>query len=323
MTVKEIAEATAKSTFEMNKKQSEQEAKAHEEAVKARNIKYPFQIASVKRQKKVLGVDAKLFTPTDKEGLSPLELHSGFSRFELTIVDKDTNTTPTANIPAKDMYYIAKMTDIASQHIVSCGLNGNTGTTNTVSPAYTQKLVDKNFKGMTPAEVLLKDPSQETALKNTRNWLEQNVAKYPANKAQITAIDEAIKLLNDGKLSAADATTNVSSQNLVVYKTDYKFKSKKNEKGYNLIYGIEVTCDPTRNYPFTITIMNCYAPVETGANGQKNIKMNAAENTVRSSLPMDKMEWICLVENMSRILSLFEQMNFANLFKDAQIAGQY
>ena len=319
MTVNEIAEKVTENINKTSETKKKNEREAYVKSVKEKGIKYPFQIASIKRTKKVLGVDAKLFTPTDKENASPMELHSGFSRFELTIVDKETNTTPTANIPAEDVYYILESSRVALGQVLKGAVP--TGGTTETSTAYTQKLIDKNFKGQTPAEVLLKDATQETALTNTRNWLAQNVDKYPANKAQITAIDDAIKLLHEGKLSAKNVST--STANIEIYKTDYKFKSKKNEKGYNLIYGVEIICDPAKNYPFAITIMNCYAPVETGAGGQKAIKMNAAENTAKSTLLMTKDEWIKLITKMDRTLSMFEQMNFAKLFDESQIAGQY
>lgn len=320
MTVNEIANKVRENIVQYFETKQNKEREIKEKIVKEKDIKYPFQVGSIKRTKKVLGVDAKLSAPTDREKLSPLELHSGFSRFELTIVDKETNTTPTANIPAEDVYAILENSRIALAQVLT-NKNVTGDNISATGLAYTQKLIDKNYKGLTPAEVLLKDASQETGLTNVKNWLAQNVERYPANRAQINAIDEAIKLLHEGKLSAKDINT--SSSDIEIYKTDYKFKTKKNEKGYNLIYSIEITCDPAKRYPFSVTIMNCYAPVETGAGGQKTIKMTAAENTIKSTLLMDKKEWTILISKLDRVLTMFEQMNFANLFDESQIAGQY
>lgn len=310
----------AREVLKAFKADAEATQKLNEENIKKKNHKYPLQVTSIKRAKKVLGVDAKLFTPTDKETAAPLELHSGYSRFELTIVDKETNTTPTANIPAEDIYYIIETSRVALEHLLT---NKQSSTsTQTVGTAYTQKLIDKNFKGKTPAEVLLADPTQETNLLNAKKFLETNLARFPANKAQIVAIDEAIKLLHENKLSNENTTAN-TSQDIEIYKTDYKFKSKKNEKGYNLIYGIDVVCDPSKNYPFAITIMNCYAPVETGANGQKTIKMNVAENTIKSTLLVTKDEWIKLISKLDRVLTMFEHSQFETLLNESKIASQY
>jgi hypothetical protein len=319
-TVQEIAKAVV-DMLNGNKKSEESTLEAK---VKARDIKYPYQVFSIKRKDKVLGVDAKLFVPTEAEKTNPLET-SGFSRFEMTIVNKDgSNTqTATANLPANDVPYIMATTNIALQQMITGKANAAPATSASASTAYTQKLFDKNFKGQTPAEVLLKDPSQEAQLQSVKSWLEQNVAKYPANKAQIVAITEAIDLLHAGKLTAADASASASAANIEIYKSEYKFKSKKNEKGYNLIYGIEVTCDPTRNYPFIVTIMNCYAPVETAAGGQKNIKMNAAEQMVKLQMMVTKEEWYGMITKMNETRTYFEQSKFAEVFHIAEIAGRY
>lgn len=318
-TISEIAQATVNEMTNEKKK----EEKVFEDKVLSRGIKYPFQVFSIKRKDKVLGADAKLFIPSEAEKTNPLET-SGFSRFELTIVNKATSgtQTATANIPVLDIPYIKETTRIALEQLL---LNKPTNTSATATPtsvAYTQKLFDKNFKGQTPAEVLLKDPSQETQLVNVKNWLEQNVDKYPANKAQIVAISEAINLLHSGKLTA-DTPNVVTNANIQIYKSEYKFKSKKNEKGYNLIYGIDVVCDPTRNYPFIINIMNCYAPVETGANGQKSVKMNVAEQTVKLQVMVSKEEWFAMISKLDDTRRYFEATHFDEVFRCAQIAGRY
>jgi hypothetical protein len=315
-----LGKVIAKEVLQAFKTDLDTTKKTLEADIKKKEHKYPSQVASIKRSKKVLGVDAKLFTPTDKENAAPLELHSGFSRFELTIVDKESNTTPTANIPAEDIYYIVETSRIALEHLLTNKQTSNS--TQASGTAYTQKLIDKNFKGKTPAEVLLADPSQETNLLNAKKFLEANLSRFPANKSQIVAIDEAVKLLHENKLSVEGATAN-ASHDIEIYKTDYKFKSKKNEKGYNLIYGIDVVCDPNKNYPFAITIMNCYAPVETGPNGQKTIKMNVAENTIKSTLLVTKDEWIKLISKLDRVLTMFEHSQFEALLNESRVASQY
>ena len=71
-------------------------------------IKYPKQIDSIIRKNKMgiktLGLDAELFLPSADENISPLEMHSGFSRIVLSLIDKKGEndiTVSTANIPAK------------------------------------------------------------------------------------------------------------------------------------------------------------------------------------------------------------------------------
>lgn len=315
MTILEFQKAVSDAIVKLKQEKTEEKRKQ----TKARDIKYPYQVVSVKRPKKVLGADARLSVPVENN--SPLELHSGFSRFVLTIVDKDADATPTANIPADEISYIMEMTRMALDYMSrpkKVVASGNEST----SPAYTQKLFSNTYKGMTPAEVLLKDPSQEGGLIKTRDWLQSNVTKYPANQSQIDAINDAVKLLKEGKLKAEDSMPKPPSV-IEIYKTDYKFKTKKNEKGYHLIYGIEIFCDTSKNYPFVVNIMNCYAPVETSPTGQKSVKMNQAENTVRSSLSMDKQEWFNFIEKLNRVRNMFEQSHFTGLLEESEIAGEY
>ena len=116
-TVQEIAKAVV----DYFKKVRQDEESALEAKVKARDIKYPYQVFSIKRKDKVLGADAKLFTPSEAEKTNPLET-SGFSRFEMTIVNKDSSgtQTATANIPANDVPYIMATSNIALQQMLFC-----------------------------------------------------------------------------------------------------------------------------------------------------------------------------------------------------------
>ena len=91
-------------------------------------INYPFQVASLIQQKngekKTLGVDSRLFSPNEKsetEKAMPLEMHSCFSRFVFTLIEKDAKTKDfvKANVPAEDAYYIFEKTKLAMQEILA------------------------------------------------------------------------------------------------------------------------------------------------------------------------------------------------------------
>jgi HD superfamily phosphohydrolase len=281
-------------------------------------IKYPNQITTIKRNKKVLGVDAKLVLPTQEEldsgKSSPLEMHSGFSRFEFSLIDKEKNIVPVANIPAVDVSYIKVKTDA-----IINSLNKQVSLNEEILSddiAYTQPLFDKTFKGMTPAQVLLKDPNNADKLKEIKNWLSANLDKYPNNKKQIDAIDNALDLLDADLLKDDSAKQNTSS--ITIYEEDFKYKSKVNEKGYNLIYKISVTYNSAMRYPYSIKICNGYAPVETFANGQKNIKLQQATDMVESSIVIDEKEWYTVVYKMFSTLTNFESLHFLNQYQIAK-----
>ena len=61
---------------------------------------------------------------------------------------------------------------------------------------------DGDMAGQTPAAILQKNSANKDGLLNQRNYLEQNMAKYPANQIQIDAIDAALDLLEEGMLES-------------------------------------------------------------------------------------------------------------------------
>ena len=287
-------------------------------------MKYPKQIDSVLRKNQTLGVDANLCLPTEEEYKNerkmPLEMHSNFSRFTLTILQGEkqgTGTTYTsvkANIPATDVDYINAKLKLAKQEI----LKVQTCTpTETVSIAYTQKLYDKNFKGKTPSEVLLANPEAKKDLLKVREFLEKNKEKYKANAVQIQAIDEAIQLLENGKLKNISAST----KNIMVYEEPIKIPNanKVDENGLTFVYSISIVCMPDRDYSFAINIMNAKAPtVMNTITKSKTAEMSKIQDKHEFSMLLTEKEMVRLVKRMSKTLEHFEEMNFTKQFNLAQ-----
>ena len=284
-------------------------------------LKYPNQVYAIKRKDKTLAVDAQLFTPTEGEQVSPLEIHSGLSRFVFTIVDKSNGKTitPTANIPATEIAYLKEKTKLAMSLLLKEDTKETPSDDNSFSnsPAYTVKLSDKKFKGQTPAEILLASESNKAELERIRGWLKDNLARYPGNAAQIQAIEQAITLYEIGELVKSENAQTDNSP-IELYATEYKFKRTQDENGRNLIYKISVMCTPGNRYPFAINISNCYAPVESGTNGQKRVKMSEAVNVTKSSLLVTEKEWYSLIDRVATTLKLFEDMHFKDMFEIAQ-----
>ena len=231
-------------------------------------IKYPRQVGSIKRSKKVLGIDAELHLPTEEEILNtpPLAMHSGYSRFEVSLIDKDQDAVAVANIPANDVFYIKQKTEIAMDRIVDAQYVKRTATavSKPKSIAYTQQIMaDKNFKGKTPAEILINTPENKELLIRTRDWLSANLSKYPRNKPQIDAINEALDLFDTGMLSSEDAAEYADTYEsmITVYDSGSKFKTKKNEKGFNLVYDIKITCEQ-----IVMLQLNLFHPVKKSLN---------------------------------------------------------
>ena len=165
---------------------------------------YPWQINSVihksKATTKTLGIEAMLFSPKGEDDVripaAPLEMHEGYSRFKGVLIVKDSDSNKkvlTFNIPAKTVPYIHKRTEMLIENTILTNAmkKQNTEKKEESSKAYTVLIKSGKLKDKTPAEALLEDEKNLTLLNNQKKWLEQNLAKYPTNKEQIDAINEA------------------------------------------------------------------------------------------------------------------------------------
>lgn len=284
------------------------------------------QVGAIVRAKKTFSVDSALTLPTKQEydinSKMPLEMHSNFSRFILTIIDfdktntkEDNNNITKANLPAGQIPYILKQTELALEKLASAKSASIKGS----SPAFTQKLFSKEYSGMTPGEYLLKYPEGKENLEKTKSWLSANLTKYPRNQTQIDAINDAIALLETGKLKNPESG-NECNNTFCVYKDDIKIPniSKLDEKGYTFVYNISIQCTPGRNYPFAINIMNCTAPPIIDGTGQTKVELASAENKVENSILLSEQEWFFLINRMNRTLNMFEEIHFLEQYQMAE-----
>ena len=218
------------------------------------------------------------------------------SRLEASLIIKDEKekNVYVANIPARDLYEIKLKTEIAVTALMTRPLQNSSESAGDFSnsPAFTVPLMLTAFKGRTAAAVLLENPANKDALLKGKSFLEANLSKYPANKKQIDAIDEAIKLLEIGELSTGASIPQTANNIMTIYEKNCKYKSTTDEKGNKLVYSILITCDPTRNFPFEIAITNCYAPVVSSGNGQTIVKMSEATGLKKGVLAVSDSEWI-------------------------------
>lgn len=280
-------------------------------------IKYPKQIVGLKQSKngerKTLSITDELVSPlytSEREKAMPLEMHaSGISRFIFTLI-KVSDTSKdfvTANVPADEGYYIYEKTKLAMQEILAS--KRVVLAQETLSPAYTERFSMGTFKGKTPAELLLDNPNNKENLIKQGEFLNKNVDKFPANKKIIVAIKDAIQLLKEGKLEnkSAPAPTNI----ITIYNEPMKpVMSKQDNKGNHLVYGIKIICDTTRNLPFTIEIMNCYAPVERTEEGTLNPKMRESEDVRKITMNFTEKDWFKTVNRINLTLNHFELTSF-------------
>lgn len=276
-------------------------------------MNYVNQVISIKRPSTTLGIDVYPSSPKDE---APLELHDGFSRFVVTIVDKEHNIQPTANIPMRDVAGIVYRSKFAFNKLYSEAENVEEEEQKIPqSAAYTEKIKLRPFVGMTPAEVLIKDAANRGELERLRDEvLAKNADKYAANRKQMAAINDAISLLEGGNLNGEEIKVKKTVP-FPIYTVDYKFKSKTNDKGYNLVYNIDITCDVSRKYPFIITVKNFYAPVETNKDGTKNIVTGKAEDNKTAVFRLTDSEYASLIDTIKNTKYHYEELVFKKQFE--------
>lgn len=266
---------------------------------------------------KTLTTEAAFYVPKEDDECPFRE--PSLSRLDLTLLIKDSSKTDALkfNIPAKEITEIKMKTEIALNSLMNASSFSSNGEgTDDIADcaAFTVQLMLNDFKNRTPGDVLAENPANKEKLLEGKKWLQANLAKYPANKKQIDAIDEAIKLLEIGELTGRNVSK-VENKVYTIYERKCKHKSTKNSNGNNLIYSISVTCDLSKDFPFEIKVMNCYAPVITNEQGQTVVKMSAAENIVNSSIAVSDSEWIAWLGQAYDLYQNFKRINAPVLFK--------
>lgn len=287
------------------------------ETVVKKDVRYPRQIFSAKREKIILGIDNYLSRPDETDTVPPLEMHSPFSRFVVTIVDKSgpETKTPKANIPAHDVPGIVEISKIVMLEKLRSESSAHEGKEENLSVGYTQQILIGGFRGKTPADVLLENPDSRDKLLNTRKFLADKAAQYASNKKQVEAIDDAIALFDAGKLKKQSHTKRGGV--VRIYDVDHKYMRDTNAAGHRLFYSMSIVCQFGNNYPWEVTIENIFAPGLPGPKGGLVPKIDEKSSAARCTFRMNDMEWSQLVNRMDADMRYFESCCYGNLYREA------
>lgn len=321
ISVGELAELIAYTNYQTSKAIEKEEYDKYIESLCSdeadKKIEYPNQIGSVVRSKKTFGIDAFLAPATTETGQSPLEMHAGFSRFVFTIIDSTTGTKQFihANIHPDEVELIKKKTELSIERIFALENGIESEEKEELSKAYTVLMTSREIAKKTPAQLLNEDPANRAKLEAAKKWLEANISRYPKNQEQIDAIDDALDLFDLGQLKSEVKT---ASKVIDIYREDTKIPNAKklNPKFHNktFVYSISIVCEPGKDYPFAINIMNCYATPKTTATGGIVAEMSSAEGKNNFSILLTEKEWSKLVTKMDKVTRLFEEKNFDVLY---------
>lgn len=124
---------------------------------------------------------------------------SRFNPLEVTKVDRESIVRMHENEPIKE---ISRSEIYEKQLILTPEKMKEIDST----AAFAQKLSIPAFAGKTPADVLLENPDNASALMEARRSLNAQLINRPANQMQIEAIDQALSLMEKGQREFEDVT---------------------------------------------------------------------------------------------------------------------
>ena len=231
----------------------------------------------------------------------PLNLHSKFSRFPVVIINEN-NRPATANIPVNEMLnIIMKSKTLHDLEIKQACTPHNEEFS---SPAYTVRFTSGDMRGMTPAEVLLKDPENSKKLNEQYTILKENLPKYPKNKKQLDAITDAARLYKEGKLQKSERTVIPS---YLLYESGFRPLTRREKKdGLTFVYQIKLTWNFGESNPVRLEIENFYAPVIQTEQGLLNVQAKEKKNSTANEFHFSLDEWNWLIHLIESNIRIFE-----------------
>ena len=323
------------------------------------STKYPKDIAASLSTDKTFAIRAELF-PTDvNKGDAPLKMYNEYSRFVFTILVKTENGMKNVNgnlsvdeVPGLIMEsYSAALAhvlvgipglqmigkSIMSLHTELDGLKK--GLANLFFFIKNGKLPEKKqavlqiksadsvqistgmYKGKTPLQVLKEDPSARSGLVKQAEFLRRNLKKYPKNQLQINAIEEALRLLDNGSLTMINTDT-ATDNTIYLHQSGPRalVRRKKDAEGFYPVWEMDIMWHFNNRYPVEIVITNYKAPVVTLETGQINPQKSQAKDISKLNYRLSMKEWMRHCSRISRTMQNFETIYALKQFKDSEAA---
>ena len=281
--------------------------------------------------------------------------HHSFARLVVTIISKskagksfaesNVQYEKLADIESRGHYAIQKLYDQEISSIKPVTKNEeddendeneeNEEEEKKLSPAYTVVIPTGKLKGKTPAQAL-QEPNGKEMLNKHFKWLQENLAKYPKNKEQMDAIQDAANLEAKGLLKKVEAASSTSDF-VILEACPLSLTNKLDEKtGLCPVREIGIKVDFTQNNPFIFHIVNYDAPVyietPTGKKritkkGQYECKIVAGRkertNEVKESYRLNTSEFNSLLDHINIAKTMFLNENSKILLQEAKEADEY
>lgn len=321
---------------------------------------HPREIFVAKTADKVFSVSA-FFKPSDVEkGYDPMKIYQpGLSRFVFSIVNLAENTFPKGNIKMEEIPHLIAQTKAAHQIDVFAGLpvlhqlffgikelNRMVSAlqegvrmvyrymrTKQVSQASKPSVQEKaslaktvligngKLKGKTPYQVLAEDPQALVDLESQYKWLNKNLDRYPANKQQMDAIEEAIELFKVGKITDGDDVEKLTFGIIPLYKpTPRPLMHKKGEDGLVPVYEVGINWHVGDKNPVEVSVKQYKTVVKENANGTLNPQRAEAVEVEINTMRLNATQWMQCIYMMEANMSRFEFLMASKQFKEAEDA---
>ena len=256
----------------------------------------------------------ELTIPECKDGSEPLTFHHDtFSRFKFVLISKEKRPA-TANVPVNELPAIfQKIRNLSLRDMLSVQKQKSEPSK---SLAYTTTINAGTLKGKTPAALLLEDAqTNKRLLINQKNWLESNLGRYPRNAAQITAIEDALRLYEAGQLDAEESKAGVQAE--TVYSSGMRSLIRRKHGDKYFVYEITIRWDGASEKPVEIDIRNYYAPVTRTEKGLLNVKAREREGEIRNVISLTLEEWLWVEHMLESNIRTFEDLYARNHYKQA------
>lgn len=256
----------------------------------------------------------ELTIPECKDGSEPLTFHHDtFSRFKFVLISKEKRPA-TANVPVNELPAIfQKIRNLSLRDMLSVQKQKSEPSK---SPAYTTTINAGTLKGKTPAALLLEDAqTNKRLLINQKNWLESNLGRYPRNAAQITAIEDALRLYEAGQLNAEESKAGFQAK--TVYSSGMRPLIRRKHGDKYFVYEISIRWDGASEKPVEIDIRNYYAPVARTEKGLLNVKAREREGEIRNVISLTLEEWLWVEHMLESNIRTFEDLYARNHYKQA------
>lgn len=226
--------------------------------------------------------------------IPPLMLHNGFSRMQLTLIDKKDaeKKALNANIRAHEIPYILDQYQlILSEKFNFCP--------DDIQLAFRSTLLGGKLKGKTPGDVLLSGEATVADITAQINFLQKGVDRFPRNAEIIESCTDAINRYQSGTL-----TRSSHRSGRTLFREDMK-TSAAVKNGMKKYSKIAIGCDYTMNSPWFFRIENGLYPFVNGTVDRKQ-----PINTEVATMMIGDMEMSGFINALRVCKNNMEMLNF-------------